>query len=725
MKYLKEHWLPIMVIILLLVIQAACELALPAYTSDIVDVGIQQGGIIDRVPSVIRGSQLETMKYFLLPEDIEVIEASYKPILQSEISEGKWKNYVSEYPLLESEPLYELVEIEKETQNELEKVLSLPMIILQGSKMETTESTSENSMMSGVSSPEDMKKMLEELPESIEEQMVSAYIKGEYEMIGIDLGSIQSSYIWRAGVRMIGIALIAMLTTIVVGLFASRIGAKVGMKLRNRVFEKVVSFSNTELDQFSTASLITRSTNDIQQIQMVTVLVLRMILYAPVLGIGGIIKVLNTNTSMTWIIFIGVVANLCVVGVLMMVSMPKFKAMQELVDRLNLVTREILTGLPVIRAFSRDKQEEKRFDIANKDLTKTMLFTNRTMTFMMPFMMLIMNGITLLIIWFGAQGINQGQLQVGDMMAFITYTVQIVMSFLMLSMIAIILPRAAVSANRVDEILTTELIIKDPENPQVRKSKGQGVIEFDHVSFAYPSAEENVLEDITFTAKPGETTAIIGSTGCGKSTLINLIPRLYDVSKGSIRIDGVDVREYATKDLRDYIGFVPQKGVLFSGTIDSNLRFGNQEATTEEIQKAARIAQATGFIEENTEKYESNIAQGGNNVSGGQKQRLSIARAIAKKPQIYIFDDSFSALDYKTDIALRKALHEETADSTVLIVAQRISTIMQAEQIIVLDDGKIAGTGTHKELLKNNPVYQQIAYSQLSKEELEGGKDHE
>ena len=518
---------------------------------------------------------------------------------------------------------------------------------------------------------------------------------------------------------MIGLAIVGMIAAIIVGYLASRIAAGTSKNIRGKVFEKVVGFSNAEFDKFSTASLITRSTNDIQQVQMLLVMMFRMVLYAPILGIGGIIKVTNTETSMAWIIAVAVGTILVLVGTLMIIAMPKFKSMQKLVDRLNLVTREILTGLPVIRAFSREKHEEKRFDIANKDLTRTNLFVNRTMTFMMPIMMFVMNGITLMIIWFGGKGIDSGNLQVGDMMAFIQYTMQIVMSFLMLTMVSIMLPRAAVSANRIMEVLDTQSLINDPKDKKSFNTAKKGVVEFKNMSFRYPNAEEDVLEDINFIAKPGETTAIIGSTGSGKSTLINLIPRLYDATQGEILIDGVNVKDVSQHDLRAKIGFVPQKGVLFSGTIDSNIRYGKQEATEEDIKRAARIAQAQDFIEEKPEQYDEAISQGGSNVSGGQKQRLSIARAIAKDPDIYIFDDSFSALDFKTDATLRKTLHEEITDSTIIIVAQRISTILHAEQIIVLDEGKIVGKGTHAQLLENCDVYRQIASSQLSEKEIE------
>ena len=529
----------------------------------------------------------------------------------------------------------------------------------------------------------------------------------------------QINYIFLSGVKMLGVALLSAALSVVVGFMASKVAAKTSMNLRSKVFKKVMSFSHTEMDKFSTASLITRSTNDIQQIQMVTVMMLRMILYAPILGIGAVIKVLNTNTSMTWIIALAVVVILAIVGVLFVTVMPRFKMLQKLVDKVNLVTREILTGLPVIRAFSTQKHEEERFDKANNELTKTNLFVNRVMSGMMPLMMFVMNGVTLLIVWNGGKGIDSGAMQVGDMMAFIQYAMQIIMAFLMMTMMSIMLPRAAVSAVRVDEVLNTEISIKDNEKVEEFDNNKKGVVEFNNVSFKYPDADEDILTNISFTAKPGETTAFIGSTGSGKSTLINLIPRFFDVTEGEILVDGVNIKNVSQHELRERIGYVPQKGVLFSGTIDSNLRYGRENATEKEIEKAAQIAQATEFIETKPEKYNTEIAQGGSNVSGGQKQRLSIARAIAKKPEIYIFDDSFSALDFKTDAALRKALKSETGNSTVLIVAQRISTILNAEQIIVLDEGKIVGKGTHKELLKNCEVYKQIALSQLSKEELE------
>lgn len=557
------------------------------------------------------------------------------------------------------------------------------------------------------------------MPETMVEQSAAVYIAGAYEKLGVDLDRRETRYILVTGAKMLALAALGMLASILVGLLASRVGARIGQTLRKDVFRKVVGFSNGEFDKFSSASLITRSTNDIQQIQLLTVMILRMVMYAPIMAAGGIFKVFRTNVDMSWIIALAVALIVMVVAVLFIVVMPKFKVVQSMVDRLNLVSREILTGLQVIRAFSTERYEEKRFDGANRDLTKTNLFVNRAMTFMMPMMMLIMNGIAVLIVWIGGHSINDGSMQVGDMMAFIQYTMQIIMSFLMICMISVMLPRAAVSADRVDEILTSSTLIHDPENPKDFAGNGTGEVVFDHVSFRYPGAEEDVLQDLSFTARPGETTAFIGSTGSGKSTLVNLIPRFYDVTDGRITIDGMDIREVSQHDLRDRLGYVPQKGVLFSGDIASNILYGNPDGSEEEMTEAANIAQAEEFIEQKQKRYHSPIAQGGSNVSGGQKQRLSIARAVAKHPDIYIFDDSFSALDYKTDVKLRNALKTKTKDSTVMIVAQRISTILHAEQIIVLDDGKIVGKGTHKELLKNCEEYYQIASSQLSEKELE------
>ncbi len=557
-----------------------------------------------------------------------------------------------------------------------------------------------------------------DLSESIISQRARLMVKAEYEALGYDMGAYQSRYMLRTGGKMLAVSIVMMLAAILVGLLASRVSANIGMTLRSRVFNKVVRFSGCEMERFSTASLITRSTNDIQQVQMVSVLLLRMILYAPIIGVGGVVKVSNTKTGMGWIIGIAVGSIILLVGVLMSVTMPKFKKMQTLVDRLNLVSREILTGVSVIRAFSREQFEEERFAGANKDLMKTQLFTSRVMSMMMPAMMLIMNCITVMIVWFGAQGVDMGNLQVGDMMAFITYTMQIVMAFLMITMVSVMLPRAGVAADRIEEVICTEETITDPANPADELKEGwRGEVAFEDVSFRYPGADEDAICHISFVAKPGQTTAIIGSTGCGKSTVLNLIPRFYDVTAGRITMDGADIRQMSQKKLRDLIGYVPQKGVLFSGTIASNIGFvGN--VSEEQLEEAARIAQAEEFIQAKEERFESPIAQGGTNVSGGQKQRLSIARAIAKNPKVYLFDDSFSALDYRTDVALRKALGEKTREAAVIIVAQRISTILHADQIIVLEDGEVAGIGTHRELMEHCETYQEIARSQLSEKEL-------
>lgn len=700
-KFLRPQAASVCVILLILFIQAYCDLSLPGYTSDIVNIGIQQKGIDTYVPKEIGKQDFEALLSVVPEENQDDVQDAYL--------EEEDRFVLSESILKEEEELEELTDI-----------LGKPMLILAAVEM---DGMGMGAKMEGASSLDNF-----DLPDTMIQQASVAYIQQVYQKLGIDLDQLQIQYMVMTGLKMLALAFLGMAASVLVGFMASRTAAFVGRDLRSNVFKKVVGFSNREFDQFSTASLITRSTNDIQQIQMLTVMMLRMVLYAPILGIGGIIKVFRTNVSMSWIIALAVVLILGVVLVLFTVAMPKFKQLQNLVDRLNLVTREILTGLSVIRAFSTEKYEEKRFDQANRDLTRTNLFVNRAMTFMMPTMMLIMNGISVLIVWSGAHGINDGQMQVGDMMAFIQYTMQIIMSFLMLCMISIMLPRAAVSAVRVDEVLTSETVIHDPSHPKEMKKNGNGIVEFSHVSFRYPGANEDVLHDITFTAKPGETTAIIGSTGSGKSTLVHLIPRFYDVTEGSIRIDGEDIRNVTQHDLRERLGFVPQKGVLFSGTIQSNILYGNDEGSEEIMKEAAQIAQAEDFILEKDKKYDSHISQGGQNVSGGQKQRLSIARAIAKQPDIYIFDDSFSALDYKTDVKLRKALKDHTENSVVLIVAQRISTILHAEQILVLDEGRIVGRGTHEELLKNCEVYKQIALSQLSEEELTGklgGESHE
>ena len=712
LKYLGKSaaWIPL--IVALLIVQAFCDLALPQYTSDIVDVGIQQGGVETAALDEISAESFEKLWMF-----------DKSRMLTKYYSKGDSDSYGRLYAVETVEPYITypaavVYALENADSSMLPAGAQLPegMTIVDAL----------------LAMPEEMRDpMIEEINKQFEgysdimlSQMAIGFAQSELEAQGTDMDALRMNYIFKTGAKMLGMALLVMAVTIVVGFIAAQLGALFGMNVREKIFRKVISFSNSEMDKFSTASLITRSTNDIQQVQMVIVMLLRMVLYAPILGIGGVIKVVRTGTGMGWIIFIAVAAILVLVAVLMSVAMPKFKMMQKLIDRLNLVTREILTGLPVIRAFSREKYEEERFDTANKNLMQTQLFTNRVMTVMMPFMTLIMNGISVLIVWFGAKGIDNGEMQVGDMMAFLTYTMQIVMSFLMLTMISIMLPRASVSANRISEVLETEPSISDKAQAS-ETGITEGRVKFDDVSFSYGDSEEKVLHHISFIANPGETTAIIGSTGSGKSTMINLIPRFFDVTEGTVTVDGTDVRDFSQHYLRENIGLVPQKGVLFSGTIASNLRFGGEDASDEQLREAAEIAQSTDFIEAKPEKYESPIAQGGTNVSGGQKQRLSIARAIVKKPKIYIFDDSFSALDYKTDAALRKALNEQVADSTVIIVAQRISTILHADKIIVLDEGRIAGMGTHEELLESCEIYEQIASSQLSENELKRGKSSE
>ena len=741
-KYVAEHWKSLLAIIAILFIQAYCDLSLPAYTSDIVNVGIQQGGIEDQVPEAIAAQEMEKLLLFVSQEDQETVLDAY----DTDDSTYGTEAYV----------LKESVAVDETKLNGLGDILASPMMLTagfeSGSDMTAQieeELKSQFKAQSGSAMPEgfdidsmmtfDIMKMMPEeqravlieemgqqmkkLPDTILEQAAVSYVKTAYEDLGMDMDELQFQYLFTTGAKMTGLAFLGMAASILVGFLASRVGAATGRDLRGKVFHKVVGFSNNEFDHFSTASLITRSTNDIQQIQLIIVMLLRIVLYAPILAIGGIFQVFQTNVSMSWIIALAVVLIALVILVLFLVAMPKFKILQTLVDKVNLVMREILTGLSVIRAFSTEKHEEERFDEANRTLTKTNLFVNRAMTFMMPVMMLIMNGVSVLIVWTGAHGIDEGQMQVGDMMAFIQYTMQIIMGFLMLCMLSIMLPRAAVAADRVEEVLGSQTVIHDPKKAKSFSGRGKGMLVFDHVSFKYPGADENVLHDITFTARPGETTAIIGSTGSGKSTLVNLIPRFYDVSKGSITLDGVDIREVTQHELREKLGYVPQKGLLFSGDIRSNILFGNPDGSEEEMVEAAKIAQASEFIDSKPDGYASHISQGGTNVSGGQKQRLSIARAIAKHPEVFIFDDSFSALDFKTDATLRKALKKRTKDSTVLIVAQRISTILNAEQIIVLDDGKIAGIGTHRELLKNCEVYRQIAASQLSESELKAGME--
>ena len=730
-QFLKPYAPRVLLILCVLVVQAYCDLSLPTYTSNIVNVGIQQSGIDEEIPENISEEEMNRLLLFVSEDDRQDIQDAYEKSSESFDYDG------------EVLTLKDSVKSDNEKLDALTEEMKLPMMLTAGFEngSDTTKQM-EGQLKEQMSQVPGIEKMsvfdifgmmddaqraaivdkiteqMDKMPDSILDQTAISYVKSAYEQIGLDTGHMSTVYILKTGAKMLGLAALGMVASILACLMASRVGAKVGRGLRRDTFRKVIGFSNAEFDKFSTASLITRSTNDIQQIQLLTVMILRIVLYAPIMAIGGILKVSKTNVDMFWIIGLAVLLIVMVVAVLFIVVMPKFKIVQNMVDKLNLVSREILTGLPVIRAFHTEKHEEERFDKANKDLTKLNLFVNRAMTFMMPTMMLVMNGITVLIVWVGGHSINDGAMQVGDMMAFIQYAMQIIMSFLMICMISVMLPRAAVSAERVDEVLESETKIHDPKEPKTLPENGKGEVAFEHVSFHYPGAEEDVLHDITFTAKPGETTAFIGSTGCGKSTLVNLIPRFYDVTEGKITIDGQDVRELTQHELREKLGYVPQKGVLFSGNIASNIMFGNPAGSEQDMIEAAQIAQAVEFIDTKPERYKSPISQGGANVSGGQKQRLSIARAIAKHPDVYIFDDSFSALDYKTDTVLRSALKEKTTNSVVLIVAQRISTILHAEQIIVLDDGKIVGKGTHEELLKTCDAYYQIAASQLSESEL-------
>ena len=727
LKNLKESWISVIAIILLLIVQATGDLTLPDYTSKIVNVGIQNGGIEDVAPDVIRKSTMDSLLIFT--EDDNKILSDYKEISKENLNEDEYNKLVKKYPALENETLYELNKISNTEKEELNSIMTKPLMItayLNNEEMATqikTQLISNPTMLSSIN------EKIDSMQDSILEQAAIQEVKEEYKAIGINMDNLQNRYILMSGLKMLGISFIIMASAILIMCLSARVGAKLAKTLREKVFKKVLSFSSKEFSEYSTASLITRSTNDIQQIQGLIGMLFRVVVYAPIIGIGGFLRVLNqSDNSMAWIIGVAILAILFIVATLFIIAMPKFKKLQELIDKLNLVAREILTGLPVIRAFNTEKREESRFDDANKTLTKTNLFVNRAMSFMMPCLMLVMNCISLLIVWVGAHGVDNGTMQVGNMMAFIQYTMQIVMSFLMISMVSIILPRASVSANRINEVLETDGFIKESNKPKQLNPDKKGLVEFKNVGFKYPDSDEEVLSDITFTAKPGETTAIIGSTGSGKSTIVNLIPRFYDITSGNLLIDGVDIKDISNKDLRKIIGFVPQKGLLFSGTIESNIKYGNPDMPDEQMEEAAQIAQATEFIEAKPLKYQEPIAQGGSNVSGGQKQRLSIARAIAIDPEILVFDDSFSALDFKTDSILRAELSKNTKDKTVIIVAQRINTILNADQIIVLEDGKIVGKGTHEELIKNNETYRQIALSQLSEEELniqEGGEKHE
>lgn len=714
-KNLKPYWKSVLIIVLLLIVQAYCDLALPDYTSKLIDTGIQNYGIEHCSPLQIPEKAYTVIKGFMDEDDAAVWEKYYE---QSDdgiyYMTDDGKDHIDEIDQACMEPMmmyyYPYTMVDSDEDNQLKQMLA-------ASGMTLDELPPEMWSQMGTQ----MKQMIDSMRDSMgDDMMMSSAItctRTCYDSMDYNYKDIQMSYLKRVGVEMILMTLLMVVSAILTGLVAARVAAGVGCDLRESIFKRVISFSDAEINRFSTASLITRSTNDVQQIQMVTVMLLRMVLYAPVLAVGGIIKVVESGASMGWVIVVAVAGILVVLGVLMAIALPKFKIMQDLVDRVNLVSREILTGIPVIRAFGREKFEEERFDKANKDLTKTSLFVNRVMTFMMPVLMFIMYAVTILIEWVAAHRIDSGELQVGSMTAFITYTMMIIMSFLMIGMLSVMLPRAGVAADRIKEVIDTESTICDKQDCKKLEAV-KGVVRYEHVSFAYPGADEDVLTDLDFEARPGETTAIIGSTGCGKSSLVQLMPRFYDVTGGKITIDGTDIRDVSIESLRENIGYVPQKGVLFSGTIASNIRFGAEDASDEQMKKAAAIAQATDFIEEKDKQYDSSISQGGTNVSGGQKQRLAIARAVARNAKIYIFDDSFSALDFKTDVAVRKALREDMTDSTVFIVAQRVSTILHADQILVLDEGKIVGKGTHKELMKNCPVYEQIARSQLSEKEI-------
>lgn len=747
LKYLKKTWISVIVIVALLCVQAAADLALPDYTSKIVNIGIQQGGIDTAIPEAISKDGMDNLLMFT-NDDSKILDC-YKLVSKDTVSNDEYNNYLKEYPALENEEVYVLNKLNKDQKYNLEEMLKKPLVQVYLMQNDQMQEKIKESLFVNVPEPQkeamkDMELMdilktmpeenLEKITSNINEQIDNmqgtivdqaaiSSVKEEYKKLNMDIDKIQNKYIVFAGLQMLGIAFISMASAITIMLLSARVAAKLGNTLRDKVFKKVLSFSTKEFNEFSTASLITRSTNDIQQIQMLITMLFRVVVYAPIIGIGGFIRVLtNSDTSMAWIIGLAILCIIGIVGTLFLLTMPKFKKLQDLVDKLNLVSREILTGLPVIRAFNTEKKEEKRFDGANKNLMKASIFVNRSMSMMMPLLMFIMNSITLLIVWVGGHNVDSGIMQVGDMMAFIQYTMQIVMSFLMISMISIMLPRATVSAKRINEVIDTTPSIKDKDKTKDFDDDKKGLVEFKDVSFKYPDADSEILEDISFTAEPGKTTAIIGSTGSGKSTVVNLIPRFYDVTGGELLIDGVNIKDVSQRDLRSKIGFVPQKGMLFTGTIRSNIKYGNPSMSDEDMIKAATIAQATEFIESKPKKYDEEISQGGTNVSGGQRQRLSIARAIATDPEIFVFDDSFSALDLKTDSKLRAALKEKTENKTVIIIAQRISTILDADKIIVLEEGKIAGIGKHEELMKNCEIYKQIALSQLSKEELENGK---
>ncbi|MGI6361840.1 MAG: ABC transporter ATP-binding protein [Bacillota bacterium] len=741
LKFLKKSVVLIICIVLLLIGQAFCDLALPSYISDIVNVGLQQDGIKNAVPEVISKKSMDQLKLLMKNDEQKQIDETYILLDEKSASSNNMTQYAQKYPQSTTQPLYILAEnLSQNTQDQLNLIFGRAIImfsILNDDSEISQKLQQEISAELQIPAGTDLLTVINNLPVTERQKMISqadakfseipeimitqsavTYLKAEKQSLGIDLDQERLNYVLITGLKMLILAVLSICATFLVVLLAARIGARLGQDLRSGIFRKVIGFSNKEMDEFSTASLITRSTNDIQQIQTTMVMVLRLAFYAPIIGIGAFIKATSQTPSMGWIIGLAVLALLTLVILMFIVLIPKFKVMQKLIDKLNMAAREILTGLMVIRSFGTQKHEEERFDKANTDLTKVNLFVNRGMSIMMPIIFLIMNATTVLIVWQGGLGVDAGEIQVGDMMAFIQYTMMIIISFLMVSMVAIMFPRAAVAANRVDEVLQTSSSIPDPLDPQKFDDSKRGFVEFHNVSFRYPNAEENVLSNITFTARPGETTAFIGGTGSGKSTLINLIPRFFDVTEGEILVNGVDIRNVLQHDLREKIGYIPQESVLFSGNIASNIKYADENISDAAMQAAARIAQATDFISEKEQGYQTEITQGGTNVSGGQKQRLSIARAIAKNPEIYIFDDSFSALDYKTDFTLRKALKTELANSTVLIVAQRISTILHAEQIIVLDEGKIIGQGTHKELLETCPAYKQLASTQLSEVEL-------
>jgi ATP-binding cassette subfamily B multidrug efflux pump len=734
-KNLKPFIWQIIIIFILLFAQAMSDLSLPGYMSDIVNVGIQQNGIENAVPEAVRTSEFNKITLFMNSSEKAEVSSNYILLDKQTLSATEYSKYVEQYPLLSTAPLYKLNTDDKTEITNLNAIMSKYITVVSvieknglsayvGTAIQIPEGTDPFDVLAQIPASQlsqfsaEIADKLSSLPDTLLKQSSIAYTAQEYKTIGLSISSIQTAYMLKIGLLMLLLTLASVAASIGVGYLSARIAAGLGRDLRRKLFSKVENFSNSEFDKFSTASLITRSTNDITQIQMLMVMMLRFVFYAPMIGIGGIIKVLSTDRSMLWIIAIAVGVLLTLMVIVFTVALPKFRIMQSLVDKLNLATREILNGLMVIRAFNTQKHEEAKFDKANVDLTSVSLFVNRVMVFMMPAMMLIMNGVLLLIIWVGAQQVDAGNMQVGDMMATMQYAMQIIFAFLMISVMFIMIPRASVSATRINEVIETNFAIRDPEKPQDFKGEFNGVVEFKDVSFRYPGAEEDVLKHFTFTAKPGQTTAFIGSTGSGKTTLVNLIMRFYDASEGQILVNGVDVRNVTQHNLRELIGYVPQKAVLFSGTIESNIKYGDKNATDEEIARFAKTAQAMDFISTNDQGFDASVSQGGMNLSGGQKQRLSIARALAKKPQIYIFDDSFSALDFKTDAALRKALKQETSNATVLIVTQRIGTIMRAEQIMVLDNGMIAGKGTHRELMDNCEVYREIAFSQLSKEEL-------